>query len=60
MEVYGPNSEKGKGQDDLRVEDYGGGLQVHWNGVKKGAVAVDVTSGTIDACADACAGGGGR
>ncbi len=60
VEVYGPNSEKGKGQDDLRVEDYGGGLQVHWNGLKKGAVAVDVASGTIDACADACAEGRGQ
>lgn len=60
VEVYEPNSEKGKGRDDLRVEDYGGGLQVHWNGTKAGAVAVDVESGTIDACADACAEGRGQ
>ncbi|MFF4168567.1 hypothetical protein [Streptomyces sp. NPDC001744] len=60
VEVYGPNSEGGKGEDDLRVEDVGGGLQVHWDGTRKGAVAVDVTSGTIDACADACAEGVGR
>ncbi|MFE9459205.1 hypothetical protein [Streptomyces californicus] len=60
VEVYEPNSEKGKDGDDLRVEDYGGGLQVHWNGPKKGAVAVDVASGTLDACADACAEGQGQ
>ncbi|MGW3391333.1 hypothetical protein [Streptomyces cinereoruber] len=59
VDVYGPNSEEGKGKDDLRVEDYGGGLQVHWNGTKDSAVAVDVTSGTIDVCADACTKGRG-
>ncbi|WP_411081833.1 hypothetical protein [Streptomyces sp. cmx-18-6] len=58
VDVYGPNSGKGEGEKDLRVEDYGGGLQVHWDGTKD--VAVDVASGTIDACADACAEGRGR
>jgi hypothetical protein len=50
------------GEDHLRVADFGTGLEVHWEtqNTDKKAVAVDVTNGTLDHCADACAKGVGR
>ncbi|MFH8237185.1 hypothetical protein [Streptomyces sp. NPDC018321] len=50
------------GEDRLRVADFGTGLEVHWESenTDRNAVAVDVTSGTLDRCADACAEGIGR
>jgi hypothetical protein len=50
------------GEDHLQVADFGMGLEVHWESenTDKKAVAVDVTSGTLDRCADACAEGIGR
>ncbi|MFJ3855375.1 hypothetical protein ACIPRL_04035 [Streptomyces sp. NPDC090085] len=64
VRTYGPNT--GSHDDDLQVEDLGGGLQVRWNGPpltgnnSHGAVAVDLASGTLEVCADACAKGIGR
>ncbi|MFD4739898.1 hypothetical protein ACFWNQ_21395 [Streptomyces virginiae] len=64
VRTYGPN--KGSQDDDLQVEDLGGGLQVRWNGPPltgnnaHAAVAVDLASGTLEVCADACAKGIGR
>ncbi|MGW7277399.1 hypothetical protein ACWGIV_03610 [Streptomyces sp. NPDC054844] len=50
------------GEDYIQVADFGTGLEVHWESenTDKKAVAVDVTSGTLDRCADACAEGIGR
>ncbi|KIF01422.1 hypothetical protein PL81_35625 [Streptomyces sp. RSD-27] len=58
VETHGPNG--GNDEDDLRVEDYGTGLQVHWNGPSHGSVAVNPTTGAIDACGDACTPGVGE
>ncbi|MFJ1863777.1 hypothetical protein ACIOD1_04015 [Streptomyces sp. NPDC088097] len=58
VRTSGPN-----GNDDeanLRVEDYGTGLQVHWSGSSNGSVAVDPATGTIDACGDSCTKGRGE
>ncbi|MET9440157.1 hypothetical protein [Streptomyces sp. NPDC006610] len=50
------------GRDYLRVVDLGTGLQVHWEArnTDKEAVAVNVTNGTLDHCADACSESIGR
>jgi hypothetical protein len=50
------------GEDHLQVGDFGTGLEVHWESenTDRKAVAVDVTNGTFDRCADACADGVGR
>ncbi|UQX02499.1 hypothetical protein [Streptomyces sp. RerS4] len=64
LKTYGANT--GDEENDLRVEDLGGGLQVRWNGPPltggnaHGAVAVDLATGTLDVCADSCAKGIGR
>ncbi|MFJ1567704.1 hypothetical protein [Streptomyces erythrochromogenes] len=55
VQTLGPNG--ANDEDNLRVEDYGTGLQVHWSGSARGAVAVDLATGTIDACGDSCAKG---
>ncbi|MFI6205537.1 hypothetical protein ACIBAI_03965 [Streptomyces sp. NPDC051041] len=50
------------GREYLRVADFGTGLEVHWEAedTAQKAVAVDVTNGTLDRCADACAESIGR
>ncbi|MFJ8017580.1 hypothetical protein [Streptomyces sp. NPDC096339] len=55
VQTLGAN--RGNDAADLRVEDYGTGLQVHWTGSSSGAVAVDLATGTIDTCGDSCAKG---
>ncbi|MFD3936681.1 hypothetical protein ACFWSF_17510 [Streptomyces sp. NPDC058611] len=64
VKTYGSNS--GNALNDLQVEDLGTGLQIRWHGPAvtgnnpHGAVAVDLATGTIEACADACAKGAGQ
>ncbi|MEU9003481.1 hypothetical protein [Streptomyces sp. NPDC048551] len=58
VETRGPNNSND--EENLRVEDYGTGLQVHWSGPINGAVSVDLTTGTIDACGDSCTKGRGE
>ncbi|WP_411101370.1 hypothetical protein [Streptomyces sp. cmx-4-9] len=58
VQTYGPNGSNE--EENLRVEDYGTGLQVHWSGPSPGSVAVDLATGTIDTCGDSCSKGRGQ
>ncbi|MCX5195020.1 hypothetical protein OOK31_14085 [Streptomyces sp. NBC_00249] len=52
VRTSGPNGNNP--ESDLRVEDHGTGLQVHWTGPTNGTVAVNPATGAIDTCGDSC------